>query len=227
MILPHLSNPGLIASTDETRYVITFVKVENGFAIATDGRRLIVQEVHPEVTDERTELYLTPAMTKAARKIARHTAEDAKLDIGADTVSVQPLVSDGPARTWTDTKDPGIYPDWVGIVPDLGARIRIGINAEFLLQLSKAMQGNTESAVYLDIDPTSPTTPIIVTTQWSGSFGLIMPCRDKWAVTTSEALLENRAWQYAARKAAARQTEIEAGYQTRHAAELAAAETAE
>jgi hypothetical protein len=208
MKFPHYSNPALITSDDETRYTLHFVKIEDGYAIATNGKQMLIQGIRHDRDDARRDLLIhrNPVL-KAVKRAKKFVEEDASISIGETSVTISGKFGDSNIASNLEFVDePGSFnfPNWSQVIPRETERVRVGINAKMLLELSRAMQGKRSSHVYLDIDPSDTTGVMIVTCDHRDCFGILSMLKYVPELTGQEA------WEFAQERR--RETELPKGW---------------
>lgn len=144
----HQINAALSAtSKDETRYNLTFVRVEADRLVATDGHRLAIVPAS-KADDDREPYYLHHKGLKeivkrmGARDTACVTVEHderlglrvARFDVGAGTIGTVPM------NVSPDFTEVGEYPNYMQVLPgDSAPFLEVGFNADYLRELAAAI----------------------------------------------------------------------------------------
>ncbi len=162
MKLSPIYRPELCASADPNRRNISmpYLDVERGKVVATSGHHLVVVPAIVELGDKAT--HLLPVDLD----LARH----------------------GPkAEVEQHDRNAGVFPDWTMLIPKSKpfgpGLISIGLNAEYLLQIARALGTNhTQVVITFDPAPEQAMDPLLVTAHettdpTTDAFGILMPLR--------------------------------------------------
>lgn len=176
MKLPDKVNPATCVSKDKTRYPLNFVRIENGLAIATDGRRLFVSQVDLQ-DDAITEGFVPVAAIKQAIK-NRFPKGEFKLtrsEADPDKNDVQVPVNLDACTTYYG---PGNldYPKVLKVIPDQQKPIAITLNAKLLAEIAAGL-GDTMVTVTVDVENPGAAMFVTCATQHH-AFALLMPGRN-------------------------------------------------
>lgn len=199
----------LLASVDQTRYILNGVSVEvipdkGTLLIATDGRRLGVLRSNAEILEDGREegatgIYWIPT---SLIKSVPSSLRTAILTFEGLTVSIRSLGSYG--MTYSEEISPGNYPNWRGLVPtgELVPAVRLGFNFELLngiVAASRLISGSRrlESAAILLFqecagdDSRTAQRPYIIRTEASDRFfAVLMPVLDPSPIKKAPSWLE-------------------------------------
>lgn len=119
---------------DSERWHTPYLDVEKKKIIATDGYKLLALPVTPEEAD--TSGYIMPESFKYARKLAGKL-EEIRLTVNGGVTF--PDGSTTPRVSGEAALQPDDYVDWQRVVPAGPWTLTVGINADYLLQLAKAL----------------------------------------------------------------------------------------
>jgi DNA polymerase III sliding clamp (beta) subunit (PCNA family) len=163
----------LIASKDNTRYVINNPYLQGDKLIATNGKSLVVLPV--ERDSEDTDGPINVEAFKLSRKVLSCIKDSQIIANGELKISTKEGQMTIPRRDLTG----GNFPNWKQVIPNENrGGYKIGLNAEMLYDLAQSLGGNE---VILEVfDEVSP---IIVKAHpnhaISGSLGVLMPVKIK------------------------------------------------
>jgi DNA polymerase III sliding clamp (beta) subunit (PCNA family) len=162
MKLPHGINPAHCASSDQTRFVLNGVKIEDGIAVATDGRVFMASTVELSEEDtNRPALIPTRAMMKAFPKSRGKRSRRSVID----TLRIDPIPEADPVATFgtvtitdkdldlTTVKEiDGNFPKWHQVLEDPKPMTkRLTINVALLARIAKSF-GDDGLTLHLDPD---------------------------------------------------------------------------
>jgi hypothetical protein len=207
MKIPAGANPALVCSNDPTRYHLNFVKIESGHAIATDGRRIVVQQIELEETDARAACVIFKDVVKRAVEAVTSCYNDDEGEFCREFT--------GPATIAIDEEDVRVeldsmtvvgheydrhpFPQWSEVLPALDLesqpRVRVGLNAKLLAEIAEALDPESH-CVALDILPgcsLDGKSPILVTTRHKDRVAILIPTK----LNATAELSENTAWAFA------------------------------
>ena len=149
---------------------------ENPVMVASTGTILAVAPV--TLDDDDVGGYLPHDAIKAARKTIMAPVVKAN-----GTVSV-PVTGASYPRPFPDEPQAPRYPDYRRVMPDAGSHtVTLGIDAELLMTLAKAISANGKFKPYMVALKFAPNAdgivdgPISVSAKGSDAVGVIMPCR--------------------------------------------------
>lgn len=162
----------LCASSDPTRAVLAHAYLdatdrENPVIVSTNGQMLV--RVPVEIEEGDVSGPVTEAALKAARKLGgkrdeAHIHANGSLALDDGTILPRPVFGEGVK-----------FPNWNQVIPEEGCRV-ISFNAQFLLDIAKAITGNGETVVKIRFQ--DELSQIRVTTSSNpGALGVLMPCR--------------------------------------------------
>ncbi len=186
---PNGIDPSLIASEDETRYILNHVLIEDRHAIATDGRTMLVAQIWDSAPQREPLLLTKDAVATACGDKTRlrncYPSEGERLKIDPETGSaiVETMFPKGeirfdqPGNEDTDRK----FPNWSQVLPrNPEGRFCFQINPWLLLKLAKSLGVKDGGGVSIHIDLAAPLNPAFVTaSNQPSAFGIIMPMRDR------------------------------------------------
>ena len=192
MKLPDKVNPVHCVSKDGTRYPLNFVRIENGLAIATDGRRLFISQVDL-MDDLISEGFVPVAAIKQAIKnkhpkgefsFARKSSFDPEVE---DRIDVEVPLN---CEACTTYFGPGKidYPSVYKVIPDQKRPLAITLNAKLLAEIAA---GLGDDLVTVTVDVQTPGGAMIVTSEKQHhAFALLMPARDgvEWKAASNQTL---------------------------------------
>ena len=198
MKLPKGTNPARVCSSDDTRHVIQHVSIDDGHAVATDGRTMLVMKVEMEASDARGEVLIHKDIVNDAVKAADRIGEVTSLCIGESEFTFE----DPRKGREIAAKDEGTgkfnYPTWRAVIPDDRPRLAISINPSLLRRIVKAMGIAGYNGVTLHVVPEDVHAPIIITQpEKADRFGILMPMNPRVSVPT---LAENQALRWSRSK---------------------------
>jgi DNA polymerase III sliding clamp (beta) subunit (PCNA family) len=175
MKLPDKVNPAACVSKDASRYSLNFVRIENGLALATDGRRLFVSQVDSQ-DDAITEGFVPVAAIKQAIKnrfpkgefkLSRNEADPNRNDVQVPVNLDACTTYYGPG----DIEFPKVYK----VIPDQKKPLAITLNAKLLAEIAAGL-GDTMVTVTVDVE--NPGAAMFVTSATQHhAFALLMPGR--------------------------------------------------
>lgn len=190
MKIPEKSNPALIASDDETRWILSHLLVTKGHLVATDGRRMLVQKVEMEEGDKRSDFLIGKGFFKRAFDAAKQyiECEDPECDGSCcyeDNVIRGPVVIEvGEDCLTTDLGDETKavfksdmekkYPNWSQVLPSSRGPVRLMLNARMLLECVQAL-GFSGDQVCIEFDPENPSPFVLTHDEFPDRFGVQMP----------------------------------------------------
>lgn len=180
MKLPDKVNPAHCVYKDQTRYVLTYVRIQDGLAIATDGRSAIFAQVEVQEDDTITEGVVPTAALKQAMKNKLQKGEfkfvpKANDPDGEHGVDVQVPVNVEACTTYYGPEKLD-YPVAVKVIPDHEKPLSVSLNVKLLKQLA---DGLGQDMVTVTVDVENPDRCYIVTSaKQHHAFALLMPCRD-------------------------------------------------
>ena len=197
MIFPVKANPAAACSSDESRYVITNVAVQDGLMVATDGRILAVFDAPCEEGDVVKDALIPKKVAKLAVRGGSKRAFQPEMLLGESEVSVQ--VGADERRAFINppiTK--AKFPDWRQAIPKPSHAFRVTISPELLAKLGDALGVRKGEGVTLHLNPSDPYMPMFATTLKGDRFGVIMPMR----TTVDEPIEKHRTYAKAIQKPA-------------------------
>lgn len=177
-----LSKIADIASENCTRPMLSYIKIEDGFGVATDGRMLVRAKVEAPVEVKAMvpakAIHLSQKQSKHARGNVWLNEDGSCMILGSDCVMNFP-------------KPPAdmVYPNWENVVPKDKPDFVIALNVDLLLKIAKAL-GNEVVSIGIYKDKENPaTTDGVETTmkpfkiqnsdEWDSkkqeNFGVLMP----------------------------------------------------
>ncbi len=159
-------------STDETRYALTFVHIDEKAKrlIATTSRILASVPVEIEKDDDVGNLSLTKDILLEARKVSKNESEvnitlNGKFELNNGTRYPRPVES-----------EVGRFPDYEQIIPKQPIiKHSVTLNPALLLDLAKAIGVGKGEGVTLEFQDASGDPAVIVRN--GEAFGLIMPMK--------------------------------------------------
>jgi hypothetical protein len=214
MKIPAGANPSLVLSTDETRWIINHALVREGHLIATDGRRLIVQRISHEETDERREFLIGSAFLQKAfdacavyygcdnpdcedPQCGREVAHRNPIDIAVGAEALSAYLGDGIVGHF---KPDGVtaekFVNWPQSIPAEKGTVKLSLNARFLLEIAEGL-GCPADQVTIELDPDSDAPVVITHPEYPDRFALLCRCRLPHPHNFNPTPAPNTAWQFA------------------------------
>jgi hypothetical protein len=213
MKIPENTNPALVASDDETRWILSHLLVTGGHLVATDGRRLLVQKVDMEDGDKRSDFLIGKAFFKKAFDAAKQYEECAdpdcdgsccyednivrlpvKIEVGEDSLTTD--LGDETAGVFKPTFE-GEYPNWPQVIPASRGTVKLNLNARMLLECVQALAFPSDQ-VCIEFDHGNPGLPFVLTNDnCSDRFAVQMPLTGTFYPRGPVDVAENTAWAFA------------------------------
>ena len=177
MKLPDKVNPVHCVTKDDSRYVLKFIKVKGGLAVATDGKAMLITQVAVQEDDTITEGLVPTAAIKQAMKNKHQKGEFkfAPNAINPENIDVEVPVNLDACTTYYGRGDLN-YPNALKVIPDHERPLSISLDAKLLAQLAAGL-GMNRVTITVDVD--NPGTGYIVTSaEQTHAFAVLMPARD-------------------------------------------------
>lgn len=167
-------------SVDKLRVVLHHVHIEDGKAVATDGRMMAVVPCEHEKNESGINIH-KETLVKVQKGCGKYMIPDIKVSKGAN-------VTEFTAPDNTIYKDTNVdFPNWKCVLPDSSRPVkRIGLDAELLLRLSEALGNDKKSGhkviIEIGLDCEGKLNPtdafkILPSSTKSEAYGILMPVR--------------------------------------------------
>lgn len=183
MKFPPKMNPSLVVSKESNRPLLQNVLIQDGLAVATDGKRLVAVVITPDPeNDPPSQLVPAKAVAKACGR--RQEAFAGQLKLTKDKAIVESLTE---KTSFVCKYEASKFPRYFKTVPPNPVRpLVLVLDAGLLAGLAKAM-GNDRVALHIDLD--KPEAPMLVTNPYSPlAAGVLCPCRLLTPIAVNQAL---------------------------------------
>lgn len=153
-------------SDDVTRYALCGVQQKGNDLVATDGHKLVLIK-----TESACNVFWPNEEIKKLKsflKLCKHVQEfeydenTKLLKGGVESISLALIFDNN-------------YPNYEPIIPKTKGLVEVKFNAEYLLQIAKALSESKTNSVTLFIDTNSKMAPIVIESY--GHLGVLMPMR--------------------------------------------------
>ena len=161
-----------VADTESTRYALGGVYFNCKMAVATDGRKLVAR-VKSSAVDNRVIGFNKADQPAPKVKKGIDPPKDTERTMEFLPFADRLQTADG---KFTAHEIEGRFPRYQEFFPSEKPVMRITIDAEYLLEMAKAMTPNGEART-VNIDIINPNSPFVITSNHDANVaGILMPC---------------------------------------------------